>query len=265
MEIITPGADQLEAQRIQENPYLMTRFGFQNPNPKNDVEKELMGHLTSGLLWEDGSKFAMALVADRHGNALKDEDIIGGIINPSDEFWSEKQENGFSLVQNMIWHQSYQQSAVIFGRKDEWGQEGKCGAGYFRMALDSSQASGKHRWAIAEFLMPNGENHRHVHASFERMLGEGWEVWRVDETYHEKLGEAPRRRMVLFILSPEPLENSTFLYRVEKCCLKHLRQCLIRKNNRSPIQPSRKTEMNMMPLLCMVHGLLDATTEVKKL
>lgn len=266
LEIKTPGADQLEAQRLQENPYLMTRFGFQKPVPENDVQKELMEHMTSGLLWEDGTKFAMGLIADRNGNMLRNEEIIGGIIDPSDEFWQEEQENGLTLVQNMIWHQSYHQSAVVFGRKDEWEEDDKRGAGYFRLALDTSQASGQHRWATAEFMMPNvmGEDHRHVQESIQRMLDEGWEVWRIDETYRGQYGNPPRRRMVLFIVSPEPRDNKHFTYKLEKCCMKQLRNRLIHRNNRSPIQPSRREEMNMMPLPCMAHGLVDASVEVRK-
>jgi hypothetical protein len=209
----------------------------------------------------------MALIADRNGKIISDEEIIGGIIDPSDPFWNEEHENGLTTIQNMIWHQSYHSFPVTFGRKDEWEKDDKRGSGYFRLAFDTSNASGSHRWMIVEFLMSDfqGQDHHHVKETFDRMKNQGWDIWCINEIYRDGYGGQPRRRMVLFIVSPVSIEEARFRYRVNKCIMGHLRERLIHNNNRSPLQPSRQEEINMMPLPCMAHGIIGADVKIQKL
>lgn len=267
MQIITPGMDQLVKQRLEENPYAMTNFGFQRTVANNELEKEFVGHLTSGLLWEDGTRFAMGLIADRNGKMFDNKDIIGGIIDPADEFWQQESDNGMTLINNMIWHHAYHRHAVIFGRKDEWEDDSKRGAGYFRLAIDSSQAQGDRRWAMVEFEMTGisfEKEHRHVKESIDRMKDHGWDVWRIDETYFGGYGAQNRRRMVFFVLAPEPLEHKRFTHRMEKAIMKRLGERLIVGNNRSSCQPSRREEGNMMPLPCLELSMFRVVIKISK-
>jgi hypothetical protein len=268
MEIITPGVEQLKQSQHQENPYLMTNFGFQRTTAKDEDEKEFMENLTSGLLWEDGTRFAMGLIADRNAQMLAPEDVIGGLIDPADDFWHQPSDNGMTLVQNMIWHQSYHQHAVVFGRKDEWSDDSKRGAGYFRLAIDSSQAKGDRRWAMAEFETTGvnpGSEHRHFQESIGRMKDHGWTVWKIEETYPSGYGQPSRKRMVLFVVAPEPWDHKRFKYYMEKSIMKQLSEHLVFGNHRSPFQPARRAEGNMMPLPCMDHPLIKTKVAVKKM